>query len=164
MLGRSMEIRAATDDDDDALWEIVEPILRAGETYSLPREWSRADALGFWRAPLAEVFVAEEDGLVGTYPLRPNALGGGGHVANAGYMTAGRARGRGVAGAMCEHSIERARQRGYRAMQFNSVVATNVGAIRLWLRHGFAVVGRVPGGFLHPVAGPVDLLVMHRAL
>ena len=52
-----MDIRPAAD-DDDAIWAILEPILRAGETYALPRDWSRREALAFWRAPAHAVFVA----------------------------------------------------------------------------------------------------------
>jgi ribosomal protein S18 acetylase RimI-like enzyme len=49
-------------------------------------------------------------------------------------------------------------------MQFNFVVATNDPAVALWKSLGFDVVGRLPGAFRHPKQGPVDALVMHRAL
>ncbi len=160
-----MLIRAATRQDSDAIWAILEPVLRAGETYTLPREMSRKDALAYWLAPGHEVFVAEEDGaIVGSYLLRPNQGGGGAHVANCGYMTAPHAMGRGVARAMCRHSLDTARERGFRAMQFNFVVSTNQRAVRLWTAFGFATVGRLPEAFLHPVLGYVDALVMYRAL
>jgi ribosomal protein S18 acetylase RimI-like enzyme len=102
--------------------------------------------------------------IVGTYFLRPNQLGGGAHVANCGYMTAAEATGRGVARRMCEHSMQRARDRGFRAMQFNFVVATNERAIRLWQDLGFETVGRLPLAFLHPRHGYTDALVMFRVL
>ncbi|MBV8239051.1 MAG: GNAT family N-acetyltransferase [Sphingomonas sp.] len=86
------------------------------------------------------------------------------HVANCGYMTAAAATGRGVARAMCAHSIDHARARGYRAIQFNFVVSTNERAVRLWESFGFAVVGRLPGAFAHPTHGFVDALVMFRTL
>lgn len=109
-----VEIRPATPDDEDALWRIVEPILRAGETYTLPADMSRADALAYWLAPGNETFVAEADGhILGTYFIRANQKGGGAHVANCGYMTAQDASGRGVARAMCAHSLEHARARGF---------------------------------------------------
>jgi ribosomal protein S18 acetylase RimI-like enzyme len=109
--------------------------------------------------------VAEEDGeLLGTYYLRANQKGGGAHVGNCGYMTAAKASGRGVATAMCAHSLEYARSLGFRAMQFNFVVSTNVGAIHLWEKFGFATVGRLAGAFLHPSLGYVDALVMYRTL
>jgi ribosomal protein S18 acetylase RimI-like enzyme len=85
-------------------------------------------------------------------------------VANCGYMTATHATGRGIARAMCAHSIERARERGFRAMQFNFVVSTNVRAVRLWESMGFATVGRLPQAFLHPTHGYVDALVMYQLL
>ncbi|HEV8256524.1 MAG TPA: GNAT family N-acetyltransferase, partial [Casimicrobiaceae bacterium] len=83
---------------------------------------------------------------------------------NCGYMTHPDARGRGIGGAMCEHSLAAARERGYTALQFNFVVASNEGAVRLWQRHGFEVVGRVPRAFRHRALGLVDVLIMHRAL
>ena len=165
MVETAIEIRAAEACDRDAIWEILEPTIRAGETYTLPRDLTREDALSYWFGTAHEVFVAELGGEVaGTYFLQANQQGGGGHVANCGYMTAVRASGRGVARAMCAHSLERARQRGFRAMQFNFVVSTNLRAVRLWESFGFDTVGRLPGAFHHPEVGYVDALVMYRLL
>jgi GNAT superfamily N-acetyltransferase len=158
-------IRPARAEDHDAIWRILEPVIRAGETYPLPRDMTQADAIAYWMGPGHETFVAEEDGrLVGTYYLRANQLGGGAHVANCGYVTAGDATGRGVARRMCEHSLQRARDHGYLAMQFNFVVSTNERAICLWHRMGFEMVGRLPLAFKHPRLGLVDALVMFRRL
>jgi ribosomal protein S18 acetylase RimI-like enzyme len=158
-------VRAAKLPDADAIWRILQPVVRAGETYTLPREMSKGQALAYWMSPGHEVFVAEEDGeIVGTYFLKANQMGGGAHVANCGYVTAAAAQGRGLARMMCQHSIERAKARGFRAMQFNFVVATNVNALHLWQSCGFAIVGRLPGAFLHPKLGYVDALVLYRAL
>jgi RimJ/RimL family protein N-acetyltransferase len=162
---RLLSIRHATPADAEAIWSIIQPILRAGETYALPRDWDRSDALAFWFLSDHEVFVAQDEGsVIGTYYLHPNQRGGGAHVANCGYMTASEAGGRGVATAMCQHSLRHAAARGYRAMQFNCVVSTNERAVRLWLRLGFNVVGTIPQAFEHPVLGLVDALVMHRAV
>jgi ribosomal protein S18 acetylase RimI-like enzyme len=160
-----MLIRPATDTDKDAIWNIMEPIIRAGETYTLPRDMDKTAAIEYWLRAAHEVFIAEEDGdIVGTYFLQANQQGGGGHVANCGYMTAVTATGRGVARAMCEHSLGRARGRRFRAMQFNFVISTNERAVRLWQSFGFEIVGRLPGAFLHPTKGYVDAYVMYRAL
>jgi RimJ/RimL family protein N-acetyltransferase len=161
-----MQIRPASPQADaDSIWTILEPTFRAGETYTLPRDMTRKDALEYWFAPGHEVFVADEGAqLLGTYFLQPNQQGGGLHVANCGYVTAPWATGRGVARAMCAHSLDRARERGFRAMQFNFVVSTNQRAIALWQRLGFEIVGRLPGAFEHPTAGFVDALVMYRSL
>lgn len=160
-----MEIRRADDGDREAVWRILEPTIRAGETYALPADMGEADAVAYWTGPDRETFVAEEEGVVlGTYYLRPNQLGGGSHVANCGYVTAPEATGRGVARRMCEHSLEQARRRGFRAVQFNFVVSTNERAVRLWQSLGFETVGRLPRAFRHPRLGYVDALVMFRTL
>ena len=160
-----MIVRPATTPDHDAIWRILEPVIRAGETYALPRDWARAQALEYWLAPAHEVFVAEDGGaILGTSFVRANQLAAGGHVANAAYMTDIHASGRGVARAMCAHSLDLARTRGFTAMQFNFVVASNERAVRLWESFGFAIVGRIPGAFRHPRHGLVDALVMHRTL
>ncbi|ESQ75175.1 GNAT family N-acetyltransferase [Asticcacaulis sp. AC402] len=160
-----MILRPATTADGDAIWQIMEPVLRAGETYTLPDAWRRDEALDYWFAPPHQVFVAEDEGrILGHYFLSPNRQGRGDHVANCGYMTAPKATGKGVATAMCRHSLDLARAQGFRAMQFNSVVATNTRAIALWQRLGFDVVGRLPGAFHHPAQGYVDLLVMYQTL
>jgi L-amino acid N-acyltransferase YncA len=160
-----MHIRSATGDDADAVWRILLPIIRAGETYALPRDMDRSDALAYWFSPGHEVFVAQDGGeILGTYYLRANQQGGGAHVANCAYMTAPEASGRGTGRAMAAHSLARAKARGFRAMQFNFVVATNEHAIRLWQELGFATAGRLPDAFDHPRYGPVDALVMYRHL
>lgn len=160
-----MLIRPARKEDEAALWAILEPIIRAGETYALPRDMSRAEALAYWLGPDRESFVAEAEGRVlGTYYLRANQPGGGAHVCNCGFMTDPAATGRGVARQMAAHALAHAKARGFRAMQFNFVIGTNERAVRLWQALGFAIVGRLPGAFHHPTRGDVDALVMHRAL
>ncbi len=141
-------------------------MIRAGETYPLPRDMTRGEALAYWFAEGHDVCVAEGSGgeALGTYYLRANQRGGGAHVANCGYVSAGPARGRGVGRLMCEHSLDRARQRGFLAMQFNFVVSSNETAVRLWQQCGFDIVGRLPAAFNHPSAGYVDALVMFRRL
>lgn len=158
-------VRAAGSGDADAIWKIIEPTIRGGETYALARDITREEAVAHWFAQDHEVFVAEDNReVVGTYYMHANQKGGGAHVANCGYMTDVRASGRGVARAMCEHSLDHAKTRGFRAMQFNFVVSTNQRAVRLWQSFGFEIVGRLPGAFLHPTAGYVDAFVMYRDL
>jgi GNAT superfamily N-acetyltransferase len=161
----ALAIRPAGARDFAAIWDIFHAVVAQGDTYAYPPETKRSEARRIWMAPPAVPYVAELSGrIVGTYAMRPNQPGRGDHVANCGYMTHPDARGHGVGAAMCAHSLQAARERGYTAMQFNFVVASNVGAVRLWQRHGFAIVGRVPGAFRHRTLGPVDVLIMHRLL
>src|SRR3569833_1397532 len=105
-----LKIRTATRQDEDAIWRILEPVIRAGETYTLPRDMSRDQALDYWFASGHHAFVAEnETEIVGTYFLRANQQGGGSHVANCGYVTSADAAGGGVATSMCRHSLEQAK-------------------------------------------------------
>lgn len=161
----SLDIRPATPADRDAIWSIIGPVIRAGETYALPRDLGQDAALNYWLGEDRETFVAVDAGQVlGTYYLRANQQGGGAHVANCGYMTAAAATGRGVARQMCEHSLEHARRKGYKGMQFNFVVSTNERAIRLWESFGFEALARLPLAFEHPRHGFVDALVMFKTL
>jgi ribosomal protein S18 acetylase RimI-like enzyme len=160
-----VHIRVAEPRDDDAICSILGPTIAAGETYPLPRDMSRSDALAYWKSPAHQVFVAEAQGRVaGTYYMRANQQGGGAHVANCGYITGEEARGRGVARAMCLHSLDHARAQGFLAMQFNFVVSSNTRAVALWQSLGFEVVGTLPQVFRHPALGLVDALVMYRKL
>ena len=160
-----MLIRKAEPADAQAIATIILPIIREGATYSLDPNMSEADALAYWMGPDKETFVAEDGGeIAGTYYMRPNQEGGGRHVCNCGYMISTAFAGRGIASRMCEHSLKHAKERQYRAMQFNFVVSTNDGAIRLWQRMGFDIVGRLPGAFQHPSKGFVDALVMFQTL
>lgn len=160
----SLTIRPFGDADSPALTRILVPVFRAGDAYAVDPEISEADALSYWTSREKDTFVAETDRVLGTYYLRPNQDGGGAHVCNAGFVTDPAARGMGVASAMLEHALATARARGFRAMQFNFVVETNAGAIRLWERAGFTTVGRLRGAFLHPEAGYVDARIMWKDL
>ena len=160
-----LNIRKAEARDASAIIAIILPTIREAATYTLDHDMSEKAALGYWMGADKETFVAEQEGVIlGTYYLRPNQAGGGAHVCNCGYMTRAGATGRGVARSMCGHSLEHARSRGYRAMQFNFVVSTNERAVRLWQSLGFEIVGRLPAAFRHPSAGYVDAFVMYRQL
>lgn len=162
-----MQIRPATAEDDDVLWALFQEVVRAGDAFAYDEGTRREEALSLWRGrgTGSVTYVAVLEGeVVGSYYVKPNQPGHGAHVCNAGYMVAGRARGRGVGRALGEHSLEEARRLGYRAMQFNFVVATNTPALELWKQLGFEVVGRLPQAFRHPREGLVDALVLYRLL
>lgn len=161
-----MEIRRSVDGDWGGIWPIWHRVVAGEDTYVWPADTAEADARRLWMLPpAAEVWVATHDGrVVATAVLKPNQIGLGDHVANASFMVDPEHEGVGVGRALAEVVIDRARALGYRAMQFNAVVATNTRAIALWRSLGFVVVGIVPGSFRHRTEGHVDLLIMHRAL
>ncbi len=160
-----MNIREATREDFDQVWPIFREIAVAGETYAYPIDITKDEAQKLWMDVPRKTYVCEEDGkILGTYYIKTNHAGPGDHVCNCGYMVSSAARGRGLATAMCEHSQKIARKLGYKAMQYNLVVSSNEGAVRLWNNLGFATVGRLPKAFHHPSKGHVDALVMYKWL
>ena len=161
-----LQIRPYEAADWPAVWALLEPVCRAGETFPHDPAITEAEAQLAWVEQSQAVVVAVDPAgaLVGTYYLRPNSLALGAHVANAGYVVAEGARRRGIGSLLCQHSLQAARQLGFRAMQFNLVVSTNSAGIRCWQRNGFQVVGTLPGAFRHKELGLVDALVMFQGL
>lgn len=160
-----MNIREATENDWDSIWPIFHEIVLAGETYAYETSTTKEQAKKIWLDAPRKTYVFEEDGnILGTYYLKTNQAGPGSHVCNCGYMVSSRARGRGLATSMCEHSQKTALELDYKAMQFNFVASSNEGAIRLWGKLGFETVGRLPNAFNHPTQGYVDALVMYKWL
>ncbi|WP_428149196.1 N-acetyltransferase family protein [Brevundimonas sp.] len=159
-------VRSATDADWPAIWPIVEVVVRAGETYTYPRDLTQTQRRAIWMqtAPGITLVAVDDDQVLGSARVTPNQMGGGSHVANASFMVGPAARGRGVGRLLCEAALDQARSAGFRAMQFNAVVETNTVAVALWKSLGFDIVGTVPEAFDHPTKGFVDLHIMHRRL
>ncbi|MEB0039264.1 MULTISPECIES: N-acetyltransferase [unclassified Pseudomonas] len=160
-----IQIRPMTAADFEGFWPTFQAIVTARETYAYDPEITQEQALQLWLQTPLHTLIAEEDGVVlGSYYLKANAAGPGSHICNCGYMVSEAARGRGVARLMCEHSQQLARDSGFLAMQFNSVVSSNEVAVALWHRLGFETVGRLPRAYQHARLGLVDCLVMFKWL
>jgi RimJ/RimL family protein N-acetyltransferase len=161
-----IKIRLYEEGDWPVIWRFIEPVFRAGETYAFSRDISEQEARKIWISTPKATYVAvdQEGTILGTYYIKPNQPGLGNHICNCGYIVAESARGQGIASRMCEHSQREAIAQGFRAMQFNLVVSTNEGAVRLWKRHGFEVIGTVPQAFRHPLYGYVDAFIMYKHL
>lgn len=161
-----MKIRQMTDADWPEVWAMMQPVIRAGETYPYARDMTAAGAHKMWLdIPEASYVAADELGkLLGTYYIKSNQPTLGAHVANCGYIVAENARGCGVASRVCEHSQAEALRLGYRAMQYNLVVKTNEASVYLWKKMGFTIVGTLPGAFHHPAHGYVDAFILYKEL
>ena len=160
-----MTIRPATPEDADAIWRIFHAVVQRGDTYTFTPDTPRQQAVAYFLGPGIASWVVEDAGrTVGMYKLIPNHGGLGDHVANASFMVDPAAQGHGAGCAMGEHCLDQARKAGYRAMQFNLVISTNTGAVSLWKKLGFQIVGTLPKVFRHHTLGEVDAYVMHRFL
>jgi GNAT superfamily N-acetyltransferase len=159
-----VDIVRTTEANFPQFWPALEAAIRAGDAFTIPADFTEAQARAWWTSAPYTFAALDGADVIGGYYFRPNQLGAGAHVANATYVVAPHARGKGVAKAMGLHSLDEARRAGFRAMQFNIVVSTNKPAVRAWKACGFEIVGTLPGAFKHPSVGYVDAYVMYQTL
>lgn len=160
-----MEVRLAEAKDHEAIWEIFKNVIETGDTYVFHPKTKRSALDKYWLAEDMKTFVVEAGGhILGTYVIKPNHEDLGNHIATCSYMVNPVWQGRGAGTLMCEHSIDYAREQGFKGIQFNMVVSTNIGAVKLWEKHGFKIIGTTPGGFQHQRLGLVDTYIMYRSL
>ena len=161
-----MLIRRFEAQDWVQLWPLLQTTFASGDTYAFAPDSTDADIYQAWiKLPLATYVACSAQGdILGTYILKANQTGLGNHVSNCGYVVSPAAQGQGVASQMCEHSQQEAIAQGFKAMQYNLVVATNERAVALWQRMGFDIVGTLPGAFRHQKRGLVDAFVMFKTL
>lgn len=157
--------REMSQSDFEFFWPTFLRVIQAQETYAFDPDMTLEQAYHLWcEAPLKTYVFVEDDVVLGSYYIKPNAMGPGKHVCNCGYMVADEARGKGIARQMCEHSQQQALSLGFAAMQFNSVVSTNEVAVKLWQKLGFNIIGTIPKAYKHGKLGYVDSYVMHKQL
>ena len=160
-----LDIRNAAAGDHDAIWEIMEYVIAQGDTLVFAPGAPRASMLDFWAGNGRHTYVADINGKVlGTYFIKANQPDLGSHIANAGYMTHPEARGQGIGYQMGLHSLQEARQLGFHAMQFNIVIKSNEGAVRLWQKLGFDIIGEIPDAFQHQKLGLTNAYIMYQKL
>jgi L-amino acid N-acyltransferase YncA len=160
-----VQIRKATEYDYDEIWSIFKQIIESGDTLVFDPDTPKSDLKTYWFADQMETFVAvDSDQILGSHMIKPNQIGLGNHVANCGYIVHPDARRKGVGKFMCAHSIETAKDLGYKSIQFNIVVSVNVGAVKLWEKFGFKIIGTTPKAFRHKTLGLVDTYMMHKEL
>ncbi len=161
----SMLIRPITDADLEPLRQIFNAIIAEGEAFTYETSFGVSEMRAYVDSYTAGGWVEELDGrVVGGYVLRPNQPGRGSHVCNATYVVDASVRGQKLGRRLGEHSLIRAKELGYSAMQFNAVVSTNEAAVKLWTSLGFEIIGSVPEGFRRADGSRVALHIMYRTL
>ncbi len=160
------KIRTYEEKDLAAVWAIIESVFRAGTSYAFSPKITETEAKKVWLEVPKATYVCENEAgnILATYYIKPNQPTLGAHVCNCGYIVSEHVRGQGIASSMCQHSQQEALGLGFKAMQYNLVVASNEGAIRLWKKLGFSVIGVLPKAFQHPQLGFVDAMIMYKQL
>ena len=153
--------------DFPEIWRIYQIIIKNGDSYlDDPRTTDKDYAKKKWLNKTSINIVAKFDNeVVGFYSLRNNYKDYGSHVANGSYIINPDFQQRGFGKEIALHSIKKAREVGYQAMQFNFVVTTNIAAVKLWKSVGFKIIGIAPKSYQHQgLRKLVDNYIMHRFL
>jgi GNAT superfamily N-acetyltransferase len=151
--------------DYDKVWEIFKTVISTGDTYVFDPNTPKESLQKYWFAENMDTFVAvDNDEILGTYFIRPNQIDLGDHIANCGYMVNPKYHGKGIGKILCQHSIDFAKEKRFSGIQFNIVVSSNEGAVKLWERFGFKIIGTTPKGFRHSNLGLVDTYIMFKDL
>ncbi len=157
--------REITRIDFESFWATFSEVIQAQKTYAFDPDMTQEQAYELWcKSPLKAYVFVENEVVLGSYYIRPNAMGPSRHICNCGYMVSGEARGKGIARHMCEHSQKIALELGFDAMQFNSVVSTNEVAVKLWQKMGYTIIGTIPKAYNHAQLGLVDSYIMYKWL
>ena len=159
-----MQIRPAKVSDIDAMWRICQAVIAAGDALPFSDDFDRDTFQSHWFGSHTPYIAATDAGVLAMYKFGANYPGLGSHVASATYLVAPEAQGQGIGRALVEHSLAQAQCAGYMAMQFNYVVSTNMPAVELYRKLGFAIVGTLPKAFRHKKRGLVDVYVMYKFL
>lgn len=158
-------IRPAQAADLHQIWNLWKEIMEQKIYYPYDSTYTKKDIEKSWINLNNRCYVAEQSNqIIGAYILKDNQPGYGKHIANAAYMVDNKARGKGLGKKLCAHSVLSAKEAGYRGMQFNLVVSTNTGAIKVWLSEGFEIIGTIPEGFYHVKKGYVDAHIFYKNL
>lgn len=127
--------------------EIWNEIVRAGVAFPQEEELTEISGDEFFKAQSFTGLAVEDGEVLALYILHPNNVGRCGHICNASYAVRADLRGRHIGELIVKHCIAKARELGFRILQFNAVVASNVHARHLYQRLGFTELGIIPGGF-----------------
>ena len=159
---QGVTITPAKVDEFNLIWPTFQEVTKTGDTFIYPHDIDYFDAEAIWWKGTDAYLVWKDEQVIGSYVIRPNKVGHGSHVCNAGFMLHPDHQNQGIGRYMGEHALAEAKKLGYLAMQFNIVVSTNARSVALWKSLGFQIVGTVPKGFLHQEKGLVDIHIMHR--
>lgn len=159
-----MTIRAFEPADVEAANEVWNEVVEAGVAFLQTEKLNRETGLSFFRSQSFTGVCEDKGEILGLYILHPNNVGRCGHICNASYAVASRARGLGLGEALVRHCLEKAKELGFGILQFNAVVSSNTPALNLYRKLGFTQLGTIPGGFLMKDGSYQDIIPHYKKL
>ncbi len=158
-------------EEAETVRELLNAVILEGMTYpqatpldaeAFANYWLKGDAFVVRQCTESSARIAPP--LLGAFYLKPNFPGRCCHIGNAGFIVAPAARGQGIGRLMGESMLALARDRGYRAIMYNLVFATNQPSLRLWESLGFTEIGRIPAAVHLPDRRYVDAVMLYKSL
>ena len=138
--------------------KIWNEVVRDGIAFPQEDELDEITGDEFFKAQSFTGLAVEGGEVLALYILHPNNVGRCGHISNASYAVRSDVRGRHIGEVIVKDCIAKARELGFRILQFNAVVASNIHARHLYQRLGFKELGTIPGGFRMPDGSFVDIV------
>lgn len=153
-------VREFMKEDIPAMLGIWNEVVEEGVAFPQMELLDERTGMEFFEAQSFTGIAVEEetDSVVGLYILHPNNIGRCGHISNASYAVKGGQRGKKIGEILVSHCIGKAREIGFRILQFNAVVITNTRALHLYEKLGFVKLGVIPEGFLMKDGGYQDIV------
>ena len=156
------EFQSEDTKDAIAIWNEV---VDQGKAFPQLEDLGVEDGEAFFKEQsYTGIAVNENDEIVGLYILHPNNIGRCGHICNASYAVKSTVRGQGVGKAIVTDCLGKAKEIGFRVIQFNAVVKSNTTALKLYQKLGFTQLGTIPGGFLNKDGVYEDIIVHYKEL
>ena len=135
-------------------------VVREGIAFPQEVELNEISSDEFFKSQSFTGLAVDEDTqeILALYILHPNNVGRCAHISNASYAVRSDVRGRHIGEFIVKDCIAHAKSLGFRILQFNAVVATNIHARHLYQRLGFKELGIIPGGFRMPDGSFADIV------
>jgi L-amino acid N-acyltransferase YncA len=145
----NIKVRAYEEKDLQAMVEIWNQVVDEGVAFPQEEDLNLASGKTFFaeQSFCAVALDTETQKIYGLYILHPNNIGRCGHICNASYAVSNESRGLHIGEKLVQDCLQQANKHGFKVLQFNAVVASNIHARHLYERLGFKQIGVIPEGF-----------------
>lgn len=161
----SITVREYGENDIKGMISVWNEVVRDGVAFPQTEELDFESGKKFFAEQTCCPVATDENGeILGMYILHPNNVGRCGHICNASYAVRSDMKGKHIGELLVTDCLKKAKELGYKILQFNAVVATNTSALALYKKLGFVQLGVIPGGFLMKDGHYEDIIVHYHTL